>query len=242
MHVHLFDELLAETLKDDEARAWLLERAAITGSLRAACEEMDPEALARTLVGGITKRELASPSAESLRQASAVPDDFFLRPRPNHLFTRDTSCWVFDGVTVNPMAKPARRRESLHVEAVYRFHPLFAGRDIPRWLGLDDPGVTLEGGDVHAPRHRADHGRHRRVHPLPRAAPAVREDEHFFADVGDLLGLPRVRVLQAQQDVQAAEREQWDDGNTCSLSRPALSSPTSATSQPTRCCASMASR
>ncbi|PXY19417.1 hypothetical protein BAY60_32255 [Prauserella muralis] len=44
-------------------------------------------------------------------------------------------------------------------------------------------------------------------------SPVVRENPHFFAAVAAELGLPRVRVLQAEQDVRAAEREQWDDGN-----------------------------
>ncbi len=42
------------------------------------------------------------------------------------------------------MAKQARRRESLHAEAIYRFHPLFAGTAL-----LDGVAGTLEGGDVH---------------------------------------------------------------------------------------------
>ena len=50
-----------------------------------------------------------------------------LPPLPNHLFTRDTSAWIYDGVSVNAMAMPARRREALHLDAIYRHHPLFAG-------------------------------------------------------------------------------------------------------------------
>ena len=67
------------------------------------------------------------------------------------MFTRDTSCWIYGGVSVNPMAKPARIRESLHVEAVYRFHPLFAESEFDIWYGADDRDhqpATLEGGDV----------------------------------------------------------------------------------------------
>ena len=55
-----------------------------------------------------------------------------LAPLPNHLFTRDTSCWIYGGVSLNPMAKPARRRETVHLEAIYRFHPRFARRGLRR--------------------------------------------------------------------------------------------------------------
>ena len=54
------------------------------------------------------------------------PDDFLLDPLPNHLFTRDTSAWVYDGVSINAMRWPARRRETVHFEAIYQHHPLFA--------------------------------------------------------------------------------------------------------------------
>ena len=56
-------------------------------------------------------------------------DDFLLAPLPNHLFQSDNSCWIYGGVSINPMAKPARERESLHCRAIYRFHPMFADAD-----------------------------------------------------------------------------------------------------------------
>ena len=35
------------------------------------------------------------------------------------------------------MARAARQRESLHMEAVYRFHPLFADHSFPVWYGCE---------------------------------------------------------------------------------------------------------
>jgi arginine deiminase len=49
------------------------------------------------------------------------------------------------------MAKPARVRETVHVEAIYRFHPDFATSDFNFWYGADDldhQPASLEGGDV----------------------------------------------------------------------------------------------
>ena len=85
-------------------------------------------------------------------------DDFILPPLPNHLFQRDNSCWIYGGVTINPMAKPARQRETLHTRAIYRFHPLFADADFVTYYGDEDRNyqpATIEGGDVHVIGHGA---------------------------------------------------------------------------------------
>jgi arginine deiminase len=77
-------------------------------------------------------------------------EDFLLPPMPNTIVTRDSSCWIYGGVTLNPMFWPARRWETLNAAAVYRFHPDFAGK-VPVWYGdplVDHGAASLEGGDV----------------------------------------------------------------------------------------------
>jgi arginine deiminase len=103
--------------------------------------------LADRLIGGITYDELPFSSRSLSAQVRAL-DGFVLPPLPNHLFTRDTSAWIYDGVSINAMAKPARRRESVHYEAIYRNHPRFA--DVPHAVWSDGLGgaAQLEGGDV----------------------------------------------------------------------------------------------
>ncbi|MFD4605948.1 arginine deiminase [Streptomyces sp. NPDC058464] len=150
--VHYFADLLAQALDADGARDWLLDRVvtpatvgpALVDPVRALCAELDGETLAGYLIGGILKSDLSLTTPHSLVWNALSADDFALPPLPNHLFPRDNSCWIYDRLSVNPMAKPARRRESLHAEAIYRFHPLFAGTLVP-----DGVAGTLEGGDVH---------------------------------------------------------------------------------------------
>ncbi len=77
---------------------------------------------------------------------------------PNTLFTRDSSCWIYGGVSINPMYWPARRREAYNMAAIYRGHPMFRDADFEFWyppLGDDDRFhvedfglASLEGGDV----------------------------------------------------------------------------------------------
>ncbi|MFF7930039.1 arginine deiminase [Streptomyces sp. NPDC007940] len=153
--VHYFADLLAQTLDVPGARDWLPERVvtpatvgpALIDPVRQLCAELDGETLAEYLIGGILKSDLSIATPHSLVWSALDTDDFALTPLPNHLFPRDNSCWVYDRLSVNPMAMPARRRESLHAQAVYRFHPMFAAFATPPLL--EGPVGTLEGGDVH---------------------------------------------------------------------------------------------
>jgi arginine deiminase len=99
----------------------------------------------------MTKRELLEHVAEPrsvLVQALGL-DDLLLPPLPNHLFTRDTSAWVYDGVAVNAMRKRARMRETVHYEAIYRWHPAFADAGFRWWAdGRPNAPATSEGGDL----------------------------------------------------------------------------------------------
>ncbi|HEX5712983.1 MAG TPA: arginine deiminase [Solirubrobacterales bacterium] len=148
-------ELLGETLAIEAARdavlAGTLAAAGVGARLGASVAGwlagLPDAELAQRLIGGITYEELPFAS-DSLVAQVARRDGFVLAPLPNHLFTRDTSAWIFGGVTVHSMAKPARRREAVHLDAIYRHHPLFAASEHEVWSdGLGGP-AQLEGGDI----------------------------------------------------------------------------------------------
>ena len=103
-------------------------------ALRNCFDAMDTDTLTEHLIGGITKREVVDriPEPRSVTFHVLEPDDFVLEPLPNHLYTRDTSAWIGGGVSINSMRKKARMRETVHYEAVYRWHPLFAGAERSR--------------------------------------------------------------------------------------------------------------
>ena len=84
-----------------------------------------------------------------VRDAAGV-NEYLLPPLPNTLYTRDTTCWIYGGVTLNPLYWPARHEETILTTAIYKFHPDFAGK-VNVWWGdpTQDWGLaTLEGGDV----------------------------------------------------------------------------------------------
>ena len=151
------EELLAGALVKPEAREWvcghiLAERqVGITASRRARewIEAADAALAAEFLIGGITKADVRQDVG--LVWESADPTSMLLPPLPNFLFQRDCSCWIFNGVTINPMTKPARQPETMIMEVIYRFHPMFAAEEFPVWLGGSDENwgrCHVEGGDV----------------------------------------------------------------------------------------------
>lgn len=151
-----FGAMFAETLAQPEARSWLLDRRVgvaavgqdLMGEMRGWFDEMPAPDLAKFMVGGVARAELPFKPTGLIGQ-TMEPQDFVLPPLPNQLFTRDSSCWIYGGVTINPMYWPARRPEAINLAALYKFHPHFAETEV-WWGDVDDaPGVaTLEGGDV----------------------------------------------------------------------------------------------
>ena len=159
VRVHLLHELLTQTLGVPEARKFVLEQSfdelvygpMALSSLHEAFGSMPDDELTTYLIGGITKRELLERVAEpdSIVVQALDLDDFLLPPLPNHLFTRDTSAWVYDGVSINSMRKRARMRETIHYEAIYRWHPLFTDSSFQVWgEGRVNGSATTEGGDI----------------------------------------------------------------------------------------------
>jgi arginine deiminase len=157
--VHYYGELFAQTLEIAEARDYVLDRIfdsrlhgpLAVDALRAAMDGLGAAELARFLIGGITKREIMElgPEPKSIAFHSLDPDGFVLAPLPNLLYQRDTSSWIYNGVSVNAMRRRARMRETVSDEAMYRWHPMFASGKFEIWLhGADAEPASIEGGDI----------------------------------------------------------------------------------------------
>jgi arginine deiminase len=157
--VHYYADLLEQTMAIEAARTYVLDRIfdfrlhgplAVDG-LRRAFADLDPARLTTFLIGGITKEEFAeiAPEPRSIAFRSLDPEGFVLAPLPNVLYQRDTSCWIYQGVSVNAMHKRARIRETISDEAIYHWHPMFGQVGFEVWYhGADSGPASLEGGDV----------------------------------------------------------------------------------------------
>jgi arginine deiminase len=155
-------DLLAETLDVPAAKQWLLDAQIVANEVglglvaetRAFLESLDSRTLAEFMIGGLSAVDLparyASEYLTMVKEATGVTE-YLLPPLPNTLYTRDTTCWIYGGVTLNPLYWPARRAETRLTTAIYRFHPSFASTGIQVWWGDPDKrwgSATLEGGDV----------------------------------------------------------------------------------------------
>jgi arginine deiminase len=158
IEVYDAETLLADVLEISEARNWILDRVLderhvgvyLARKRREWAESVGPTEVADFLIGGITKADLVE--GEGLTYGSSTDADMLLPPLPNFIFQRDPSCWIYDGVTLNPMTKPARRPETAFMQAIYRWHPMFAQNGgVKIWHGdveQDWGRATVEGGDV----------------------------------------------------------------------------------------------
>lgn len=152
-------DLLGQTLADKEARDFVLDRritpnvlgSQIAEAMRPWLDEMNPAQLAAYMIGGISISDLPDVRAKTLMLSALPETEFVIPPIPNTLFQRDPSCWIYGGVTVNPMFWPARRAETLIQRAIYKFHPTFRDGDFKIWWGDSDQqfaNASMEGGDV----------------------------------------------------------------------------------------------
>ena len=158
IEVYDAEELLVEVLAIATARDWILDHVLderhvgvyLARRRREWADAVGPREVADFLIGGITKADLVE--GEGLTYDSSAADDMLLPPLPNFIFQRDPSCWIYDGVTLNPMMKPARRPETVFMQAIYRWHPMFAQNGgVKVWHGdieQDWGRATVEGGDV----------------------------------------------------------------------------------------------
>lgn len=160
VEVYDIQDLLTECFRDvPESRAFILDRRindnyvgpALARILRPWLDERDPHLLARHLLGGIVLEDLPKDLVTREMHEVLSAGEFIVRPVPNALFQRDPSCWIYGGVTCNPMFWPARKPETLLQRTVYKFHPLFTKNEFKIWWGDSDEdwgNTSMEGGDV----------------------------------------------------------------------------------------------
>jgi arginine deiminase len=152
--------VLAETLAMPEAKTWLLDRKitanevglGLVDSTRGFLESLDSRRLAEFMIGGLSTVDLPEDFRSGYlalaREQTGVPE-YLMPPLPNTLYTRDTTCWIYGGVTLNPLFWPARHDETLLMKVIYTFHADFTGATV--WWGDPEKNwgeATLEGGDV----------------------------------------------------------------------------------------------
>ncbi len=162
-------DLLAQTMAIPQARSWLLDRKVVPNQVglglvegtRAYLDSLTDRELSRFLIGGLSTHDLPedfrSDYVNLARESTGTPPEYLLPPLPNTLYTRDTTCWIYGGLTLNPLYWPARKDETLLMKAIYSFHPDYVGSRV--WWGR--PGAGLGAGHHRGRRRHARRQRHR---------------------------------------------------------------------------------
>ncbi|MGM9985869.1 MAG: arginine deiminase [Bacillaceae bacterium] len=155
VEVLYLETLAAESLWSDQIKEQFVDeflvgsKANINGAFHSLKEyllSMPNLQLVEKLMSGVLKSEIEVSKRTHLYELMEDTYPFYLDPMPNLYFTRDPAAAIGEGLSINKMSRPARRRESLFMKYIIQYHPRFAKHDIPVWLDRDY-SYSIEGGD-----------------------------------------------------------------------------------------------
>ncbi len=158
VEVLYLDQLVAEALSDPWVESEFISEMVVaskqgnrrvTAALIDYLSSMETLEMVQKTMAGVRRDELTVPKGEyeelrDLLVKNLYP--FYLDPMPNLYFARDPAAVLGEGITLNRMHWPARRRESLFMRYILEYHPRFAKADIPIWYDREN-AFSLEGGD-----------------------------------------------------------------------------------------------
>lgn len=138
-------DLLLDILKNEKVRESMIHRIVLNENLESYepyLLDLNDQELARQLIeGGLMVKNNLTRFLD--------PDRFSLRPLHNFFFTRDASMSVNNKVLIAKMASKVRDRESLIMENIFDFHPLFNTKTVnPLSSAGRTDNITIEGGDI----------------------------------------------------------------------------------------------
>ena len=138
-------DLLKDILLNEQVKEALIEKVCKNedvDDIRDELLRMDNDLLAESLIEGTEK--VPDSLTKFLNEAR-----YSLKPLHNFFFTRDASVSIGNSVLIGRMKNKVRGRESLIMETIFDFHPIFKTRTMNplNSLMLNDC-LSIEGGDV----------------------------------------------------------------------------------------------
>lgn len=151
------ENLLTETLKEEKVKDQLISQLIkesgihVDEAIQAVSEyfySMTDRDMVDKMMAGVRMDELSINSTS----LSWLTDDesnslFLMDPMPNLYYTRDIASVLGEGISINQMTYPARKRESLFMETIVKHHPDFKQADIKVWRDRYSQ-TSIEGGDI----------------------------------------------------------------------------------------------
>ncbi|GMB09957.1 arginine deiminase [Thermolongibacillus altinsuensis] len=156
IEVVYLETLLAEALHNTDLREQFIEdileesKANVNSTfyhLKEYLLSLPNEQLVEKIMSGIRKSEIQEEKKMHLYEMMDDHYPFYLDPMPNLYFTRDPAAVIGNGISINRMSRGARRRESLFIDYIIRYHPRFASHKIPIWFERNYR-FSIEGGDI----------------------------------------------------------------------------------------------
>ncbi|GFR34249.1 arginine deiminase [Thermobrachium celere] len=155
VEVVYLEELAASALEDEKVKIEFLEEMlheskiyspSLKETLMQYLLSMPTREMVDKIMAGIRKEEVEVKEVSSL--ADLMMDDypFYLDPMPNLYFTRDPGASIGNGITLNRMQTDARRRETLFLKYIHKYHKDFREANVPLWYDRTMP-FSIEGGD-----------------------------------------------------------------------------------------------
>jgi arginine deiminase len=92
---------------------------------------LKPRDLAETLIENVSTHNFRDAHGGEMLQLvreAAGMTEYLPPPLPRKRYARDTTWWIYGGVTLNSLYWPARHEGPILATAIYKFHPDFAGK------------------------------------------------------------------------------------------------------------------
>ena len=111
-------------------------------------ESKNNKELSEIIISGLAISDL--PGKKGRKRLSDFINEafpFYINPLINLYFTRDPGAVIGGRIAISSMKTEARRRESLILHHINRFHPLFSDSAKATWNSYNNPN-SIEGGDI----------------------------------------------------------------------------------------------
>ena len=149
------EQLVAEAVKDSEGKKQLIDKmikesgVGVKKAQEALTDyfnQLDDFDMVQKMMAGVRSDEVDIQSKD-LSWLTDRPEKslFLMDPMPNLYYTRDIASMLGNGVSINQLTYPARKRESLFMETIVNYHPDF--KDLRVWRDRYSE-TSIEGGDI----------------------------------------------------------------------------------------------
>jgi len=155
--VYYYEDLPLEAIEDESVRAAFIKDKIENSNIENVELEIRIESFMKLCstqkvvdiaISGLHKNELNG-NIQKQYLVDYVKEDFpfYINPLPNLYFTRDPGVVIGNRLSINKMNTPARNRETMFLEYIYDYHPLFRGNTTKPLYSYKEK-YSIEGGDV----------------------------------------------------------------------------------------------